>query len=241
MATEVLTCSLPFRASPFVPQLCDQDGDGIISKQDLEGLLTSLGTARLVGTSPEKPGLTQADPLPNVSAPAGQPITPAKLSALLATASQGPSSSAPLNFTAFVTLLASHLSPLDPEPELLAAFASFDEDESGFVKEEDLKRALGSGRDGLEADEVSCRPLAAAQPSRTAFHLPFPRPESRKDRKTNRVSSFTAAFVQISALLHPPFFDAKTRLFNYRLFCQTLRVTDPADDAPAAGAPSLAP
>ncbi|BGP54724.1 hypothetical protein JCM8202_003230 [Rhodotorula sphaerocarpa] len=150
--------------------LCDQDGDGIISKQDLEGLLTSLG----------------------------QPITPAKLSALLATASQGPSSSAPLNFTAFVTLLASHLSPLDPEPELLAAFASFDEDESGFVKEEDLKRALGSGRDGLEADEIS-------------------------------------------ALLHPPFFDAKTRLFNYRLFCQTLRVTHPADDAPAAGAPSLAP
>ncbi|GAA5868789.1 hypothetical protein JCM3774_003895 [Rhodotorula dairenensis] len=131
--------------------LCDQDGDGIISKSDLEGLLASLG----------------------------QPVTPAKLSSLLSTPT-----STPLNFTTFVTLLASHLSPLDPEPELLTAFESFDENESGFVAVEDLKQALASGREGLSEEEID-------------------------------------------ALLHAPFYDSKTRRFDYRLFCQTLRVTDP--------------
>ncbi|GAA5986371.1 hypothetical protein JCM10908_003727 [Rhodotorula pacifica] len=135
--------------------LCDQDGDGVISRGDLEGLLVSLG----------------------------QPVTPAKLSSLLST----PSGSTPLNFTTFVTLLASHLSPLDPEPELLTAFASFDENESGFVGVEDLRMALGRGRDGLGEEEIE-------------------------------------------ALLHAPFYDSKTRKFNYRLFCQTLRVTDPDEE-----------
>ncbi|POY74017.1 hypothetical protein BMF94_2828 [Rhodotorula taiwanensis] len=134
--------------------LCDQDGDGVISQRDLEGLLASLG----------------------------QTITPTKLASLLST----PSGTA-LNFTTFVTLLASHLSPLDAEPDLLSAFASFDPDESGTVSDEDLRRALASGRDGLEPEEID-------------------------------------------ALLHPPFFDPKSRKFNYRLFCQTLRVTDPAAD-----------
>lgn len=80
----------------------------------------------------------------------GQSVNPDKLASLLSTPS-----STPLNFTTFVTLLASHLSPLDPEPELLTAFASFDEDESGFVRVEDLKQALASGREGLNEDEVS--------------------------------------------------------------------------------------
>lgn len=88
----------------------------------------------------------------------GQPVTPAKLSSLLSTPT-----STPLNFTTFVTLLASHLSPLDPEADLVTAFASFDETESGFVRVEDLKEALASGRDGLTEEEVRrasrCPPL----------------------------------------------------------------------------------
>ncbi|GAA5955732.1 hypothetical protein JCM8115_006837 [Rhodotorula mucilaginosa] len=145
--------------------LCDQDGDGVISRSDLEGLLASLG----------------------------QSVNPDKVASLLSTPS-----STPLNFTTFVTLLASHLSPLDPEPELLTAFASFDEDESGFVRVEDLKQALASGREGLNEDEID-------------------------------------------ALLHAPFYDPKTRKFNYRLFCQTLRVTDPDDEPEQQQQHSTAP
>ncbi|KAG0662414.1 hypothetical protein C6P46_003360 [Rhodotorula mucilaginosa] len=155
--------------------LCDQDGDGVISRSDLEGLLASLGA------------------LPSSDRAKSQSVNPDKLASLLSTPS-----STPLNFTTFVTLLASHLSPLDPEPELLTAFASFDEDESGFVRVEDLKQALASGREGLNEDEID-------------------------------------------ALLHAPFYDPKTRKFNYRLFCQTLRVTDPDDEPEQQQQHSTAP
>jgi hypothetical protein len=46
---------------------------------------------------------------------------------------------------------------------------------------------------------------------------------------------------QIDALLHAPFYDPKTRKFNYRLFCQTLRVTDPDDEPEQQQQHSTAP
>jgi len=36
--------------------------------------------------------------------------------------------------------------------------------------------------------------------------------------------------VQVDRLLHPPFVDRNGN-FNYRLFCETLRVTDGEDEA----------
>ncbi|GAA5888301.1 hypothetical protein JCM5296_003280 [Sporobolomyces johnsonii] len=146
--------------------LIDQDSDGFISEPDLRGLLSSLGQTpspqlikELLSSRPEG-----ADP--SLSGQDGK-----------------------MNFTTFVTLMASHLSTLDTEPELLEAFGSFDEANTGFVKVDELRECLKSGAGGMSDSEI--------------------------DR-----------------LLHPPFVDRRG-LFNYRLFCSTLRVTDGDDDGSA--------
>ncbi|GAA6050005.1 hypothetical protein JCM3770_001909 [Rhodotorula araucariae] len=150
--------------------LIDQDNDGVISEADLEGLLKSLS-------------------------PTGQSPDPALLSSLLSSRplTADPTSSVPpwqLNFTAFVTLMASHLSALDPESEMLEAFACFDEDNSGFCDAKEVREWLKSTGDRMRDDEVD-------------------------------------------KLLHPPFLDRKTGKFNYRLFCETLRIADTGEDEAA--------
>ncbi|BGP00727.1 myosin regulatory light chain 9 [Rhodotorula toruloides] len=138
--------------------LIDQDNDGIISEADLRGLLASLGqqpSPRLIHS------LLHAQPLS--APPSSTPL--------------------PINFTTFVTLLASHLSPLSPEQEMLEAFACFDEKNEGFVRGGEVREWLGGTGDRMSEKEI--------------------------DR-----------------LLHAPFYDPKTDLFNYRLWCSTLRVTD---------------
>ncbi|BGP14895.1 hypothetical protein JCM10213_003749 [Rhodosporidiobolus nylandii] len=139
--------------------LIDQDNDGIISEADLKGLLASLG----------------------------QTPSPQLLSSLLSSPSPGLSPNQ-LNFTAFVTLMASHLQELDTEPELLEAFASFDDDNSGLIKASELRQGLKSLGDRMSDEEI--------------------------DR-----------------LIHPPFYDARTGLFDYRKFCAHLRVVDNDDEA----------
>ncbi|GAA5936086.1 hypothetical protein JCM3775_003575 [Rhodotorula graminis] len=144
--------------------LVDQDNDGIISESDLRGLLNSLG----------------------------QHPDPSLIHSLLhARPANSPASSAPaqLNFTAFVTLMASHLSALDPESDMLDAFACFDERNTGLCDADEVREWLKSTGDRMSDDEVD-------------------------------------------KLLHPPFLDRKTNQFNYRLFCQTLRI---ADDGGAEG------
>ncbi|GAA5927750.1 uncharacterized protein JCM15063_005984 [Sporobolomyces koalae] len=135
--------------------LIDQDSDGFITETDLKGLLSSLG----------------------------QTPSPSTIKALLSSASgDGVLPDGKLNFTTFVTLMSNHLSTLDPEPDLLEAFASFDEHNTGFVKSTVLREWLTSSGDRMSPEEV--------------------------DR-----------------LLHAPFVDRHGN-FNYRLFCETLRVTE---------------
>ncbi|GAA5962574.1 hypothetical protein JCM3765_003735 [Sporobolomyces pararoseus] len=142
--------------------LIDQDNDGFISENDLKGLLTSLGQAP----------------------------SPSTIKALLSsTSGEGSLPDGKLNFTTFVTLMSTHLSTLDTEPDLLEAFASFDEHNTGFVKSSVLKEWLSSTGDRMSNEEI--------------------------DR-----------------LLHPPFVDRNGN-FNYRLFCETLRVTDGDEEANA--------
>ncbi|GAA5848861.1 hypothetical protein JCM9279_002966 [Rhodotorula babjevae] len=144
--------------------LVDQDNDGIISEADLRGLLSSLGQ---------------------------HPDHSLIHSLLHARPANSPASAAPaqLNFTAFVTLMASHLSALDPESDMLDAFACFDERNTGYCDADEVREWLKSTGDRMSDDEVD-------------------------------------------KLLHPPFLDRKTNQFNYRLFCQTLRI---ADDGGAEG------
>ncbi|BGP06959.1 hypothetical protein JCM10049v2_002789 [Rhodotorula toruloides] len=146
--------------------LIDQDNDGVISEADLRGLLASLGQQ----PSPQLiHSLLHAQPLS--APPSSTPL--------------------PINFTTFVTLLASHLSPLSPEQEMLEAFACFDESNEGFVRGKEVREWLGGSGDRMSEKEI--------------------------DR-----------------LLHAPFYDPKTDLFNYRLWCSTLRVTD-VDENEGAG------
>ncbi|GAA6029564.1 hypothetical protein JCM8097_000940 [Rhodosporidiobolus ruineniae] len=113
----------------------DQDNDGLISEEDLKGLLTSLGL----------------------------PVDPTRIRALLSSTPSSSSSSLspsaplqPMNFTTFVTLLAQHLSSFDPEPDLLEAFASFDEGNTGFVKAEEVRPFLRDlGPEALSEDEIA--------------------------------------------------------------------------------------
>ncbi|BGP38909.1 hypothetical protein JCM10449v2_002847 [Rhodotorula kratochvilovae] len=149
--------------------LIDQDNDGVISEADLRGLLNSLGQtpdpALLSSLLSSRP--LPADPSSPLPPPAGQ-----------------------LNFTSFVTLMASHLSALDPESEMLEAFACFDEDNSGYCDAGEVREWLKSSGDRMSDEEVD-------------------------------------------KLLHPPFLDRKTGKFNYRLFCQTLRIADTGDEEAA--------
>ncbi|TNY19946.1 hypothetical protein DMC30DRAFT_422035 [Rhodotorula diobovata] len=157
--------------------LIDQDNDGVISESDLRGLLNSLGQ------HPDPTllhSLLHARPAPSSSSSAPSPPH---------------SAAGPLNFTSFVTLLASHLAPLDPEPDMLEAFACFDENNCGTCDAGEVRAWLKRTGDRMSDEEVD-------------------------------------------KLLHPPFLDRKTNQFNYRLFCQTLRIADPPGEADAAaGAP----
>jgi len=181
---------------------------------------------------------------------AGQHPDPALIDSLLhARPANSPSSAAPaqLNFTAFVTLMASHLSALDPESDMLDAFACFDERNTGYCDADEVREWLKSTGDRMSDDEVRLlflparRSLARTLGGRASQRLS----PSAAQRRCIACSSADAprapppsrpplplARSQVDKLLHPPFLDRKTNQFNYRLFCQTLRI---ADDGGAAG------
>ncbi|GAA5988791.1 hypothetical protein JCM11641_004853 [Rhodosporidiobolus odoratus] len=153
--------------------LIDQDNDGVISESDLTGLLASLGQT-------PSPQLLQSLLTSRPSSLSSSPSSPSALEGHL-------------NFTTFVTLMSEHLQPLDTEPELLEAFASFDDSNSGFVKASELREGLKSLGDRMGDEEI--------------------------DR-----------------LLHPPFYDPRTGLFDYRKFCAHLRVVDVEEEEAIPGA-----
>ncbi|KAM0788948.1 hypothetical protein ACM66B_003023 [Microbotryomycetes sp. NB124-2] len=111
----------------------DQDGDGWITRSDLKSLLTSLG---------ENP-------------------SPERISALLAARpttgdrSLFQSADERLNFTMFVTMMSEHLSTMDPEQELLEAFATFDEGNRGLIRPADLRKCLMTEGNCMTEDEVN--------------------------------------------------------------------------------------
>jgi len=59
--------------------------------------------------------------------------------------------------------MSTHLSTLDPEPDLLEAFASFDEHNTGFVKSSVLKEWLSGTGDRMTNEEVRFFASATSQ------------------------------------------------------------------------------
>jgi len=55
----------------------------------------------------------------------------------------------------FLTMMGERLVELDPEAELVEAFESFDENDSGWVKCSEIRKWLGSVGDKMDDREVS--------------------------------------------------------------------------------------
>ena len=61
----------------------------------------------------------------------------------------------------FLTMMGEHLFEFDGEAELIEAFESFDESDTGFVKAEEMKRWLSEVGERMQPEEV--RPLSSAR------------------------------------------------------------------------------
>lgn len=59
-----------------------------------------------------------------------------------------------VNFTMFLTMMGEHLLELDPEADLLEAFACFDENDDGKVKCDEMRKWLSEVGDRMDAQEV---------------------------------------------------------------------------------------
>lgn len=67
-----------------------------------------------------------------------------------------------INFTMFLTMMSERLFDFDSEAELLEAFGSFDENDSGTVKVEEMKKWLSEIGERMNEQEVSrCIPCIA--------------------------------------------------------------------------------
>lgn len=59
-----------------------------------------------------------------------------------------------VNFTMFLTMMGEHLLELDPEADMLEAFACFDENDEGKVKVEEMRKWLSEVGDRMDSQEV---------------------------------------------------------------------------------------
>jgi myosin regulatory light chain 12 len=59
-----------------------------------------------------------------------------------------------INFTMFLTMMSERLFEFDTETELVEAFESFDEDDTGLVKVEEMRRWLSEVGERMDPHEV---------------------------------------------------------------------------------------
>lgn len=57
----------------------------------------------------------------------------------------------------FLTMMGEHLYDFDTEQELLGAFECFDENDSGFVKVEEMRKWLSESGERMDQSEVLAR------------------------------------------------------------------------------------
>ncbi|ORY35596.1 myosin, light chain 2, 20 kDa [Naematelia encephala] len=105
--------------------MIDQDGDGRVTESDLKIMLSNLG----------------------------QTPTSTLLDNLLSTR-QGNDKSQGINFTQFLTMMGEHLLELDPEQDLIDAFACFDDGDKGFVGVAEMRKYLGEMGDRMDDREI---------------------------------------------------------------------------------------
>ncbi|KAI0784927.1 EF-hand protein [Abortiporus biennis] len=122
--------------------LIDHDGDGIVNEQDLKHIFNSLGIPlsktmmdELLADRPgDRRGSSIHSRLPSMELDA--------------------SSDRGITFPMFLTMMGEHLYDFDTEQELLAAFECFDENDSGLVKCDEMRKWLGDVGEKMDMREI---------------------------------------------------------------------------------------
>lgn len=162
--------------------LIDHDGDGVVSEQDLKHIFTSLGTCRkyiyhvwcvrpriqsnnliysslspctyastfYIGIAPSKAMLDDllAD-RPGDRRGSGIGGVHSRVASL-----EAESNDRGITFPMFLTMMGEHLYEFDAENELLEAFECFDENDTGLVKCDEIRRWLGDIGEKMDQREV---------------------------------------------------------------------------------------
>ncbi|KAI9507797.1 EF-hand [Russula earlei] len=116
--------------------LIDQDRDGLVGEQDLKDTFASLGIVPSADMMEEmltsRPGEHGGSQPSAVEDPRDRGI----------------------NFAMFLTMMSEHLFEFDPEAELVEAFSSFDESDSGTVRCDEIRKWLGETGDRMSQAEI---------------------------------------------------------------------------------------
>jgi len=118
--------------------LIDHDGDGVVSEQDLKHIFTSLGIT---------PSKTTIDDLL-----ADRPGDRAH-SRVASYEAEGALDRG-ITFPMFLTMMGEHLYDFDTEAELLEAFECFDENDTGLVKCDEIRKWLGDVGERMSPQEI---------------------------------------------------------------------------------------
>ena len=113
-----------------------------------------------------------------------------------------------VNFAMFLTMMSEHLFEFDAEAELLEAFSSFDDSDSGMVRCDEMKKWLGETGDRMSQAEV-CSSLSPCLLPRTDWIC-----------------------AQIDRFLKGSFTDRQGN-FNYKEWVKVLRVNEDDGNAEA--------
>ncbi|KAF7436573.1 hypothetical protein PC9H_003406 [Pleurotus ostreatus] len=117
-------------------QLIDHDKDGWVNEGDLKEIFASLGI------SPSKQMMDEL-----LSARPGEHVRSSSYN-------DDSSSERGINFTMFLTMMSERLFDFDTEAELLSAFESFDENDSGMVKVDEMRKWLGEIGERMDQREI---------------------------------------------------------------------------------------
>ncbi|TDL28249.1 EF-hand, partial [Rickenella mellea] len=118
--------------------LIDQDGDGIVSEKDLKSIFTNLGIT---------PTPKMLDSL-LTARPGGHSRMPTVMLDDETTPDRG------VNFPMFLTMMGERLFEFDSEAELVEAFECFDENDTGLVKADEMRKWLSEVGDRMDDTEI---------------------------------------------------------------------------------------
>jgi myosin regulatory light chain 12 len=161
--------------------LIDQDRDGLVGERDLKDTFASLGAqpTRTLSDARAENTLTFTCLFFLCFSRLGIIPSAETMEELLTSRPGGGPGSQPLsedprdrgvNFAMFLTMMSEHLFEFDAEAELLEAFSSFDESDTGMVKCDEVRKWLSETGDRMSQQEVCLSvPVLSDDKSWSAF------------------------------------------------------------------------